>query len=196
MKSKYIREYFCSFSSKSYYFNILGVSHLNSHYSYVIVSAMASQITRLTIFYTTVYSGTDEWKHQRFASLAFVRGNSPATGEFTTQMASNAENVSTWWRPHFSPGQNGRHFADDIFNCIFLKENIWIAIKLHWNLYPMSHNGLAPNKRQAFFWINVGPLHWLIYAAAGGDEFGELFLFWIMLKQLTSSIQFYKCKVM
>ena len=31
MKSKYFREYFCSFSSKSYYFYILGVSHLN-HY--------------------------------------------------------------------------------------------------------------------------------------------------------------------
>ena len=29
MKSKYFREYFCSFSSKSYYFYILGVSHLN-----------------------------------------------------------------------------------------------------------------------------------------------------------------------
>ena len=29
MKFKYFREYFCSFSSKSYYFYILGVSHLN-----------------------------------------------------------------------------------------------------------------------------------------------------------------------
>ena len=28
MKSKYFREYFCSFSSKSYYFYILGVNHL------------------------------------------------------------------------------------------------------------------------------------------------------------------------
>ena len=32
-------------------------------------------------------------------------GNSPVTGEFSTQMASNAENVSIWWRHHgeFSP---------------------------------------------------------------------------------------------
>ena len=30
MKSKYFREYFCSFSSKSYYFYILGVSHLKT----------------------------------------------------------------------------------------------------------------------------------------------------------------------
>ena len=27
-------------------------------------------------------------------------GNSPETGEFTAQMASNAENVSIWWRHH------------------------------------------------------------------------------------------------
>ena len=30
-------------------------------------------------------------------------GNSPGTGEFPTQMASNAENVSIWWRHHDSP---------------------------------------------------------------------------------------------
>ena len=32
MKSKYFREYFCNFSSKSYYFYILGVSHLKKYY--------------------------------------------------------------------------------------------------------------------------------------------------------------------
>ena len=26
--------------------------------------------------------------------------------------------------------QNGRHFEDDIFNCIFLNENIWISIMI------------------------------------------------------------------
>ena len=28
------------------------------------------------------------------------------------------------------PWQNGRHFADDIFKCIFLNENVWIPIKI------------------------------------------------------------------
>ena len=27
-------------------------------------------------------------------------GNSPVTGEFPAQMASNAENISIWWRHH------------------------------------------------------------------------------------------------
>ena len=35
---------------------------------------MASQITSLTIVYSTVYSGADQRKHQRSVSLAFVRG--------------------------------------------------------------------------------------------------------------------------
>ena len=42
------------------------------HYSDVIMGAMASQITRLTIVYSTIYSGTDQRKHQSSASLAFV----------------------------------------------------------------------------------------------------------------------------
>ena len=59
------------------------------------MSAMASQITSLTIVYSTVYSYADERKHQSSVSLAFV-----GTSEFPAQMASNAENVSIWWRHH------------------------------------------------------------------------------------------------
>ena len=44
------------------------------HYDDVIMSAMASQITSLTIVYSIVYSGADQRKHQSSASLAFVRG--------------------------------------------------------------------------------------------------------------------------
>ena len=45
-----------------------------SHYSDVIMSAMVSQITGVSIVYLTVCSGTDQRKHQSTASLAFVRG--------------------------------------------------------------------------------------------------------------------------
>ena len=44
------------------------------HYNDVITSALASQITSLTIVYSSVYSGADQRKHQSSASLAFVRG--------------------------------------------------------------------------------------------------------------------------
>ena len=43
------------------------------HYGDVIMGAMASQITSLTIVYSTVYSDADQRKHQSFASLAFLR---------------------------------------------------------------------------------------------------------------------------
>ena len=63
-----------------------------SHYSDVIISTMASQITSLTVVYSAVYSGEDQRKHQSSASLAFVRGihrwpvNSPHKGPVTRKM--------------------------------------------------------------------------------------------------------------
>ena len=59
----------------------------------VIMSAMASQITSLTIVYSNVYSDVDQRKHQSSASLAFT-GNSPGTGEFPAQMASTRKMFS------------------------------------------------------------------------------------------------------
>ena len=65
---------------------------LTVHYNDVIMSAMVSQITSLTIVCSTVYSGADPTKHQSSASLAFVRGihrwpvNSPHKGPVTRKM--------------------------------------------------------------------------------------------------------------
>ena len=44
------------------------------HYDDVTMGGIASQITSLTIVYSTVYSGADQRKHQSSASLAFVWG--------------------------------------------------------------------------------------------------------------------------
>ena len=44
------------------------------YYNDVIMGDIASQITSLTIVYSTVYSDADQRKHQSSASLAFVRG--------------------------------------------------------------------------------------------------------------------------
>ena len=56
------------------------------------MGAMASQITRLTIVYSTVYLGADQRKHQSSAWLAFVQGihqwpvNSPHKWPVTRKM--------------------------------------------------------------------------------------------------------------
>ena len=56
------------------------------------MGSITSQITSPTIVYSGVYSGADHWKHQSYASLAFVRGihrrpvNSPHKGPETWKM--------------------------------------------------------------------------------------------------------------
>ena len=74
----------------------------NVHYSDVIMSAMASQITGVLIVCLNVCSFPDQRKHQSSMSLAFFRGihRCQVTGEFPTQRASNAEDVPIWWRHH------------------------------------------------------------------------------------------------
>ena len=63
-----------------------------THYSDFIIGAVASQITSLTIIYSTVYLDADQRKHQSSASLAFVRGihrgpvNSPNKWPITRKM--------------------------------------------------------------------------------------------------------------
>ena len=68
------------------------------HYNDVIIGSMASQkIISFTIVYSAVYSGADQRTHHPPRHWPFA-GKSPGTGEFPAQMASNAENVSIWWR--------------------------------------------------------------------------------------------------
>ena len=63
-----------------------------SHNNDVIMGTMASQITNLTIIYSTVDSARDERKHQSSALLAFVMGihrwpvNSPHKGPVTRKI--------------------------------------------------------------------------------------------------------------
>ena len=71
----------------------------DTHYGDVIMDAIASQITSLTIVYSTVYQ-TQIKENIKAARHWPLCGNSPGTGEFPAQMASNAENVSIWWRHH------------------------------------------------------------------------------------------------
>ena len=61
---------FLCWSRKSVRWRCVG----REHYNDVIMGAIASQITSLTIVYSMVYSGADQRKHQSSASLAFVRG--------------------------------------------------------------------------------------------------------------------------
>ena len=61
----------CILDNRNYIlYNILKTQHYND----AMLGAIASQITSLTIVFSTVYLDTDQRKHQSSASLAFVRG--------------------------------------------------------------------------------------------------------------------------
>ena len=54
------------------------------------------------------------------------------------------------------PRQNGRHFADDICKCIFLKENISIAIKISLKFVPKGPINNIPALIQIMAWRRPG----------------------------------------
>ena len=59
------------------------------------MSAMASQTTSLNRLFKAQVK-----EKSKLHVTGLCAGNSPVTGEFSEQMASNAENVSIWWRHH------------------------------------------------------------------------------------------------
>ena len=74
------------------------------------MSLMASQITSLTIVYSTVYSGADQRKLQSSASLAFVRGihrgpmNSPHKMPVTRKMFPFDDVIMYYYHYHYCIG--------------------------------------------------------------------------------------------
>ena len=75
----------------------------NQLYSEVIMSAMASQITGISVVYRLFKPRSKKTSTLRVTGLC--AGNSPVTGEFPAQRASNAENVSIWWC-HYVTGKS------------------------------------------------------------------------------------------
>ena len=54
------------------------------------------------------------------------------------------------------PRQNGRHFTDDIFKCIFLNENVSIAIKISLKFVPKGPINNIPALVQIMAWRRPG----------------------------------------
>ena len=74
-----------------------------THYDDVIMGAMVSEITRLTLVYSTVYSVEDQRKHQSSALLTFVRGihrgpvNSPHKWPVTRKLFPFDDVIMQMW---------------------------------------------------------------------------------------------------
>ena len=68
-----------------------------------------------------------------------------------TKMATSNVGFNT-----LRPRQNGRHFADDIFKCIFLNENVWIPIKISMKFVPKGPINNIPSLVQIMVWRRPG----------------------------------------
>ena len=81
-------------------------------YNDVIMNVMASQITSVTIVYSTIYSRHRWKKTSKLRVTGLCEGNSLVTSEFSAQKVSDTENVSISWRHHelaiASHGQTGK----------------------------------------------------------------------------------------
>ena len=128
------------------------------------MGTMASQITSLTIVYSTVYSGTYQRKHQSSASLAFVRGihpgpvNSLHKGPVTRKMFPFDDvimiNVS---ESHVR--QLWTHC-----NCHYLPMSPWSVKSSHTALYCEVNNRFMRRQIRAFQQQRKGGICWGMYA--------------------------------
>ena len=78
--------------------SILALNTRNAinHYSDVIMSAMVSRITGVSIVYSIFFFGCRSKKISKLRVAGLCVGNSQVTGVFSAQKASNAGNFSIW----------------------------------------------------------------------------------------------------
>ena len=120
------------------------------HHNGVIMNALASQITSVSIVYSTVCSGADQRKHQSSGSLAFVRGihrwpvHSPHKGPVTRKLfpcddvIMNFSDILVYLLNLLPPGKCGSHFTNTFFfQTHFTNHFLWnwsssSATEPHW----------------------------------------------------------------
>ena len=87
-----------------------------------------------------------------------LTGDKPLSEAMVTQLSMyiHHQQASKSLLTPFPPGQNGHHFADNIFRCIFLKENAWILIKISLNFVPKGSINNIPALVHIMVWCRIG----------------------------------------
>ena len=102
------------------YFTDMIMHRQTQHMQYidVIMTTMASQITSLTVVYSTFIQTQikENIKAPRHWPLC---GEITGTGEFPAQRASYAKNVSIWWRHHVTEKKRMTNWSLDITRVIW-----------------------------------------------------------------------------
>ena len=101
--------------------------------------------------------------------IVICAGNSPETREFPAQMASNAENISIWWRHHVMVCRQPGHYLNALsieplqtsFSGIWMRitrgECIW-----KWRLLNILPQCVVTDLCQIFFVLWLGIFHLLV----------------------------------
>ena len=81
------------------------------------------------------------------------------------------------------PSHNCRHFADDIFKCIFLNENARISLRLHWSLFlsfksTIFRKWLGTDQATSHYLDQWWLVYWRIYASLGLNELTPCWSLW------------------
>ena len=71
-------------------------------------------------------------KISKLRVTGLCEGNSAVTVEFPAQRASNAENVSMWWRHHFSKHQLHQHLIYGLFTV----SNLYKSMRYNYSSMP------------------------------------------------------------
>ena len=93
-------------------------------------------------------------KTSKLRVTGLCAGNSPVTGEFPAQMASNPENVSIWWRHHVLM------YPDRLFNWLYFGPGLLIfLIFLILVVFQLSETSQICSF-QAFYWDCMEGIGW------------------------------------
>ena len=120
----------------------------------------ASQITSLTILYSTLYSGADE-RNIKAPRPGLCAGNSAEAGELSAQKASNTVNLSIWWRHHVTDTYM-RHSASMI--PVKLKYRYYMFFKdialdyIHYKMSAIYFSIRCNVYVLTYFWTYIVPL--------------------------------------
>ena len=137
-----------------------------NYYSDVIMSTMGSQITSVSIVYSTVYSGVDQRKHQSAASLAYVRGihgwplDSPHKGQVARKMfpfndvimmAFQFHCEATTWCSQSQNDQISQSLCNPYF--LFQNEQMGYIAFLYWTNTVSGRHGILHTLSTNAKWI-------------------------------------------
>ena len=136
-----------------------------AHYSDVMMGPMASQVTSLTLVYSTVYSGADQRKHQSSASLAFMRGIHRA--HYDVIVMDFPLNITF--------GSCKTHWGRATHICVSKLTIVG------------SDNGLSPGRRQAIIWTNAGILSIDTLGTSFNENLSEIHAFSVKKMHLKMS---------